>query len=197
MQKYYIISYEPDGKGAPYFFDVEWSPELPEFHYPTQSPSSESLCDTYYAIAEVERLQADWLIDHFLGSDKFKAICDEFQCPYLSRKVVLSLSDGQAPLSKVYSFFVPSERLRAMDVKQSSFVVDSNDKLGHSHEVEYERIDNLVMQSGIKSHLFYFEEIKEFVCSDAFLKAVLERKIVGLSFSLIDTSYRYAPWDDF
>jgi hypothetical protein len=197
MQEYYIVRYKPDGKGAPYFFDLEWSPELPEFHYPSKNPSSESLHDAYTAVADVEGLQADWLIDQFLASDSFLAICDDFKCPYLSREADLSLSNKLAPLSQSYSFFVPLERLRAMDVNQSSFVVDSNDKAGCSNDVEYERIDKLVMQSNIKSHLFYFEEIKEFVCSGDFFKAVLEKKIIGLDFSLLDSSYKYAPWDDF
>lgn len=197
MKEFYIVKYKPDGKSAPYFFDLEWSPELPEFHYPSKSPTDESFAESYSAVADVKGLRADWLIDHFLGSDRFLAICDEFDCRYVSRAIDLSLSDSSESLSKSYNFFVPLDRVRAMDVEKSSFVIDGNDKTGFSEDVQYEKIDKLVIRNDIELHLFYFEEIREFVCSREFFNVVSEKKIIGLDFSLIDSGFKYAPWEDF
>ena len=198
MKNLYIVSYEPDGEGAPYFFDFKWIPELPEFHYPTENPESGELIAKYRAVADVPQLNADWLPDHFLASEKFLAICDFCECSYVSRPVEILIEGKLAP-NKKYHFFAATERLRAMDLEKSSFVLDSNLKIevNDTKNQNYERIDKLVISSGINSNFFYFEEIHEVVCSEQFLIECVNRQIYGLAFKKIDGDYRYAPWDDF
>jgi hypothetical protein len=198
MKDLYIINYEPDGKGAPFFFDLNWIPELPIFHYPTENPGGGTLSDHYQAKADVTQLSADWLPDHFLASKEFLAVCDFCKCKYISRPVEL-LTRGKTRQNKEYFFFAVIERLRAMDLDSSSFVIDSNAKseLLDSKNQNYERIDKLVVSKNIDSDLFYFEEIHEIVCSDRFLVECVNKKIYGLTFKKIDDDYQYAPWDDF
>ena len=195
MKDFYIVSYKPDGEGAPYFFDMDWVPELPSFHYPSANPELSSLSSRYRAIADIRELEADWLPDHFLASHEFLAVCDKLSCSYISCATDLFLK-GE-PSRKEYFFFVVSERLRAMDVERSSFTLDSNPKLKDISMPSYEVIDRLVILESIGAHLFYFEEIHEVVCSPKFLEACEAAKIFGLDFIKIDEEYRYAPWEDF
>lgn len=198
MKDLYIIKYEPDGEGAPYFFDLNWTPDLPDFHYPTENPKDEALSLNYRAIANVPNISADWLPDHFLASKKFLEVCDFYGCKYLSRPVQLIIHGGHG-VNKQYSFFAVVERLMGMDPANSIFVLDINSKLedgGEAHK-NYERIDKLVISEKIDSDLFYFQEIHEVVCSARFMNECQNKGIYGLRFSLIDKDYRYAPWDDF
>ncbi|WP_236708512.1 hypothetical protein [Pseudomonas sp. Root562] len=71
MKGLYIIGYEPDGEGAPYFFDLSWTPDLPTFHYPSENPAQGALSACYQAMADTPQLTADWLPDHFLASENF------------------------------------------------------------------------------------------------------------------------------
>lgn len=196
MNDIYIISYEPDGEGAPYFFDLSWVPDLPTFHYPSENPVQGSLSSCYRALADVSQLTADWLPDHFLASKDFLDVCDAFECKYVSRPVEL-FTQGVIEQDKSYFFFAVVERLRAMDLDNSSFMLDSNVKSDDFKRQNYERIDKLVVSENIESDLFYFEEIHEVVCSDRFFKECVNKKIHGLTFKKIDDDYRYAPWDDF
>ena len=173
MKDLYIIKYEPDGEGAPYFFDLNWVPDLPTFHYPTENRRLDILSTHYRAMADVPQLTADWMPDHFLASKTFLAVCDFCECKYVSRPVELFVH-GKAKQDKEYFFFAVIERLRAMDLDNSSFVLDNNVKIegADSRNLNYERIDKLVVAENIDSDLFYFEEIHEVVCSARFLNAV-------------------------
>ncbi|MBN3967987.1 hypothetical protein IMW75_22250 [Pseudomonas gregormendelii] len=198
MKDLYIISYEPDGEGAPYFFELSWVPDLPTFHYPTENPETGALSPHYQAKANVLELSADWLPDHFLASKKFLAVCDSCECEYVSRAVELTIEEGREP-SREYYFFAVTERIRAMDLEKSSFVIDSNAKIENAdiQNPNYECIDKLVISTNVDADLFYFEEIHEVVCSGRFLTECVNRKIHGLTFKKIDDDYRYAPWEDF
>jgi hypothetical protein len=198
MKDLYIVKYEPDGEGAPYFFDLNWVPGLPTFHYPTENPRLDILSSHYRAMADVPQLTADWMPDHFLASKTFLAVCDFCECKYVSRPVELFVH-GKAKQDKEYFFFAVIERLRAMDLDNSSFVLDNNVKIegADSRSLNYERIDKLVVADNVDSDLFYFEEIHEVVCSARFLNECVNKKIYGLDFRKIDDSYQYAPWDDF
>ncbi|MEE5096190.1 DUF1629 domain-containing protein [Pseudomonas alliivorans] len=197
MKDFYLIKYEPDGDGAPYFFDLNWVPELPGFHSPSENPERSSLSSHYRAIADITELEADWLPDHFLASKKFMAVCDKFACSYISRPLDLILKGKSS--TKDYFFFAVMERLRAMDLERSKFVLDSNSKTesdGADNPV-FELIEKLVVMDDVESHLFYFEGIHETVCSAEFAKECVASEIFGLIFKKIDESYRYAPWEDF
>ncbi|WP_095083290.1 Imm43 family immunity protein [Pseudomonas sp. Irchel s3h17] len=197
MKDLYLIKYEPDGEGAPYFFDLDWVPDLPTFHYPSENPAHGTLSAHYRAIANIPKICADWLPDHFLASKEFLEVCDSLECSYISRPVEVVIQ-GKA-IQKKYFFFAVTERLRAMDAERSLFVLDSNVKVdvSNSSAPNYERIEKLVISEGIDSNLFYFEEINEIVCSARFLAECIKKNIYGIEFKKIDQYYKYAPWDDF
>ncbi|EPN30200.1 hypothetical protein PSTH1771_28195 [Pseudomonas syringae pv. theae] len=197
MKDLYIISYEPNGKGAPYFFDLDWVPDLPTFHYPSENPIERSLSASYRAIADTPEINADWLPDHYLASKNLLDVCDYLGCSYISRPIEL---DIQGKISeKEYFFFVASDRINAMDLERSTFTLDANPKIDASvsKNPTYERIEKLVIFNNIDSDLFYFEEIHEVVCSSDFRNAYIKKGLSGLSFKKIDEGYQYAPWDDF
>ncbi|QXW44907.1 imm11 family protein [Pseudomonas amygdali] len=197
MKNLYIISYEPNGEGAPYFFDLEWVPDLPTFHYPSENPVESSLTSHYRAIADTPKINADWLPDHFLASKKLLEICDHLRCSYISRPIELNIQGKVS--DKEYFFFIASDRINAMDLDMSTFTLDTNPKINASipNAPVYERIEKLVVLKNIKSHLFYFKEIHEVVCSSEFRDKYIAEGLAGLSFKKIDENYEYAPWDDF
>ncbi|RMR03108.1 imm11 family protein [Pseudomonas syringae group genomosp. 7] len=197
MKDLYIINYEPNGEGAPYFFDLEWLPDLPTFHYPSANPVEHFLATHYRAIADVPKINADWLPDHFLASKNLLAVCDQLGCSYISRPIELNIQEGVS--EKEYFFFVASDRISAMDLDKSTFTLDTNPKIdtSMSNAPVYERIEKLVISKNIESHLFYFEEIHEIVCSSDFREKYVNENLSGLSFKKIDEDYQYAPWDDF
>ncbi|MBS7471137.1 hypothetical protein KID98_09925 [Pseudomonas syringae] len=197
MKDLYIINYEPNGEGAPYFFDLEWVPDLPMFHYPSENPVESSLASHYRAIADTPKINADWLPDHFLASKKLLGICDHLRCSYISRPIELNIQGKVS--EKEYFFFVASDRINAMDLDMSTFTLDTNPKIvaSMSNAPVYERIEKLVVLKNIKSVLFYFKEIHEVVCSSEFRDQYIEEGLAGLSFKKIDENYEYAPWDDF
>ncbi|MCD5973318.1 imm11 family protein [Pseudomonas quasicaspiana] len=197
MRDLYIVSYDPDGEGAPYFFDSKWVPDLPAFHFPSESPVESTLSTRYHVTADTPRITADWLPDHFLASKSFLRICDQLACSYISRPVDIDVQ-GTA-CGEAYFFFVPSERINAMNPEKSVFTLDENPKIDGSKSISpvYERIDKLEVSDDVESHLFYFNEIAEIVCSTDFRNECIRKSISGLSFTLIDEHYQYAPWDDF
>lgn len=197
MKDLYIISYEPNGEDAPYFFDLEWVPNLPTFHYPSANPIECSLIAHYRANADTPKINADWLPDHFLASKDLLAVCDWLGCSYISRPIELNIQ-GRAS-EKEYFFFVASDRINAMDLDRSTFTLDTNPKVDAfmSNAAIYERIEKLVILKNIEADLFYFEEIHEVVCSNEFRNACMKKGLSGLSFKKIDEDYQYAPWDDF
>ncbi|QQQ50460.1 hypothetical protein JJQ97_24660 [Pseudomonas syringae] len=197
MNDLYIITYEPSDEGAPYFFDLEWVPDLPTFHYPSGNPMEHPLTSHYRAIADTPKINADWLPDHFLASKKLLEICDHLRCSYISRPIELNIQGKVS--EKEYFFFVASDRINAMDLDMSTFTLDTNPKIDASMSSApvYERIEKLVVLKNIKSDLFYFEEIHEVVCSSEFRDKYIEEGLAGLSFKKIDGNYEYAPWDDF
>ncbi|KTC61798.1 imm11 family protein [Pseudomonas savastanoi] len=196
MKRFYVISYEPDGEGAPFFFDLEWVPDLPTFHYPSGNPIEHSLTSHYRAIADTPKINADWLPDHFLSSNKLLTVCDKLGCSYISCPIELNI---QGKISeKEYYFFAASDRINAMDVDKSTFTLDKNPKITSMPNVPtYERIEKLVILKNIESDLFYFEEIHKVVCSSDFRDTYIKEGLSGLSFKKIDENYQYAPWDDF
>lgn len=197
MKDLYVISYEPNDEGAPYFFNLEWMPDLPTFHYPSENPMDRSLTSHYRAVAETPRINADWLPDHFLASGDLLSVCDCLGCSYISRPIELNIQGKVS--EKKYFFFVASSRINAMDLDKSEFTLDTNPKSDSSmsNNPTYERIEKLVVLKNIDSDLFYFEEIHEVVCSSRFRDAYVKEGLSGLSFKKIDEDYKYAPWDDF
>ncbi|MBC3951526.1 imm11 family protein [Pseudomonas folii] len=197
MKDLYIVSYKPDGEGAPYFFDSKWVPDLPAFHFPSENPVESTLSTRYHVTADSPGITADWLPDHFLASKSFLEICDQFACSYISRPVDIDLQ-GTA-CGKEYFFFVPSERISAMNLEDSVFTLDRNPKIdgSKSDDPVYERIDRLKVSGDVDSHFFYFNEIAEVICSTEFRNECIRKSISGLSFKMIGEHYQYAPWDDF
>nr|WP_178088929.1 DUF1629 domain-containing protein [Pseudomonas quercus] len=191
------MKYIPDDEGAPYFFELNWVPDIPVFHYPTESPVQADLCESYQAIAHVAKITADWLPDHFLVSKKFLEICEKLNCSYVCRPVELIIKGKASGLE--YFFFIASQRLMAMDLENSKFTIDQNPKIEEQrlNGPSYEKIEKLSIIAGVNSDLFYFEEIKEVVCSSFFRDQCLDKKVSGLDFVKIDDSYQYSPWDDF
>ncbi|PHN51106.1 imm11 family protein [Pseudomonas syringae] len=197
MREFYAIVYNPGSEGVPYFFDIEWVPDLPTFHYPSGNPIEHSLTSHYRAIADTPKINADWLPDHFLASKKLLEICDHLRCSYISRPIEINIQGKVS--EKKYFFFVASDRINAIDLDMSTFTLDTNPKIDASifNAPTYERIEKLVLLKNIESDLFYFEEIRKIVCSSDFREACIEKGLSGLSFKNLDEDYQYAPWDDF
>ncbi|MFJ4065894.1 imm11 family protein [Pseudomonas sp. NPDC089996] len=197
--EFFVLKYAPNGADTPYFFETEWLPELPEFHYPTENPKN--LNNEYQVKAEIEFLNADYLPDQFLASRKFIDLCDELDVKTIHRKVEINGLQGSI---QNYFFFAPAERISLLDESRSEFSRETDKHTGRpaiSSEEDgqfpvYEAID-LFMTLPSSAHLFFCRELKELVCSKEFQTRFIETRMKGISFESIDNDFRYSPWGVF
>ncbi|AKF48650.1 imm11 family protein [Pseudomonas fragariae (ex Marin et al. 2024)] len=177
MNVLHIITYVPNGEGAPYFFDIEWVPDLPTLHYPSGNPMEHSLSSHYRAIADIPKINADWLPDHFLASKDLLSVCDHLGCSYISHPIELNIQDKVS--GKEYFFFVTPDRGNAMDLEKSKFTLGTNPKIDTpmSNTPTYERIEKLVIFKNIESDLSHLEEIQEVVYSSDFRDTYIKESL--------------------
>lgn len=198
--KFYVLKYTPDGAGSPYFFETNWLPELPDFHYPTENPKK--LNNQYEVNAKIDFVDADYLPDQFLASRKLITLCNQLAIDAVYRKVDLIGLRGKI---KDYYFFAPTKRISLLDEGKSKFSRDVDKHTGRpatSLEEDgefpvYEIIDRFVVSPLVCSHLFFCRELKELVCSETFRAKFVEARMKGISFEAIDNKFRYAPWEFF
>jgi len=197
---FYILKYAPDGAGAPFFFETDWLPELPEFHYPTENPKG--LNHQYTVKAKIDFLDADYLPDQFLASQRFIELCHELSVDAICKKVKIVGLRGDM---RGYYFFAPSERISLLDKDNSQFSLEVDKHTGRpavSSEEDgefpvYEVIDLFRVAPEVSSHLFFCRELRDVVCSEVFKRKFVQAGMTGGSFEAIDDAFRYAPWEDF
>lgn len=194
---FYIVRCNPNGKDTPYFFNIDWEPQLPGFNFPMKMPDINKLANSYIAKTSISDIDADYLINHFIASTDILELCNELGVKYLSRSIELIQRNGKKT-KKNYNLFFPSDRLYIMDEDESDYILDQSPKKSEvMDEIAYEKIEKFIPKKDINLHLFLCKEIKELVCSMEFKDIFESRRLSGVSFTAIDSNYRYDPWGDF
>lgn len=197
MKEFYMINADED-HGVPLFFDIEWTPKLPEFNQVLESPSRDMFADAYQAKIDLDVFYGDAFFEQYIVSLDFVNFCELYNCKYFSVPLAIELRKGRE-VSKGYSLFFVQSRCSILDVDKSKFVLMDEGLLRPESErqgmpVVYDRIEKFVIRGGIDEDLFYCEEIKQMVCSSEFKRGYLERNLAGLEFTKIDGDFIYAPW---
>lgn len=197
MKEFYMINADED-HGVPLFFDIEWTPKLPEFNQVLESPSRDMFADAYQAKIDLDVFYGDAFFEQYIVSLDFVNFCELYNCKYFSVPLAIELRKGRE-VSKGYSLFFVQSRCSILDVDKSKFVLMDEGLLRPESErqgmpVVYDRIEKFVIRGGIEEDLFYCEEIKQMVCSSEFKRGYLERNLAGLEFTKIDGDFIYAPW---
>lgn len=200
MNTFYVVSSKSNGEDIPYFFEINWNPELPVFDVHAESPDSNKFAGAYRVNAEIDGLEIDLLINDYLASDDFLYMCSSLNTDYLSIPAEVFLNDGSKP-AKRYNFFCVKMRKWALNQDKSDYAL-ADEKLLRPQEDRgfgpvYERIDKFVFKDDLVADLFYCEEIKQVICSSKFKMEFELRSFSGLNFVAVDDGYIYAPWDDF
>ncbi|WP_372490448.1 imm11 family protein [Pseudomonas sp. WHRI 8519] len=132
-------------------------------------------------------------------SQRFLDVCDSLGVKY--RAVPLELQVGQKTRRGEFFIFLPGESLAAMDKAKSIYKVSKDIETGkvidsslYPCSVSIDKIDLLVISKDIQSDMFRCQETLELFCSQRFFAAARELK--GISFLLIDDTYKYDPWSE-
>jgi hypothetical protein len=196
MCSYYVITTERDGKVAPYFFDTVWSPDLPLFSLHEALVPVSGFESQYSVVANTQDLNVDVLLNDYLASSRFLRLCDDLAIHYFSVPVKVFLLGGESP-KREFVFFCVMDRYFILDNERSVYKLADPGLSKRDVLPVYERIEKFVVKKNFTQHLFYCEEIKKMVCSARFKVEFESRFLVGASFTLIDDSYVFSPWDDF
>ncbi|MDM9600457.1 hypothetical protein QTN23_13060 [Pseudomonas shirazica] len=197
MKEFYMINAD-EGHGVPLFFDIEWTPKLPEFNQVSENPSRDMFGDAYQAKIDLDVFYGDAFFEQYIVSLDFVSLCDLYNCKYFSVPLAIELRKGREA-SKGYSLFFVQSRCSILDVGKSKFALMDEGLLRPESErqgmpVVYDRIEKFVIRGGVDEGLFYCVEIKQMVCSSEFKRGYLERNLAGLEFTKIDGDFIYAPW---
>jgi len=205
-KNYYVMGYDSGKEGCPVsmagFFNCErfeWDP------YGSNPERLEINHDYSLSLTsldmEIEKLDFDF---HQVGatyvSKRFLEVCDVLGAKY--KAVPLELKSGKKTRRGEFFIFLPGESLAAMDKDRSIYEVSRDIETGHvicsplyPGSVSIDRIDLFVVSETIKSDIFRCQETLELFCSERFLLAA--NKLKGISFSKIDSTYKYDPWSEF
>lgn len=200
MSTFYVVNSSANGEDIPYFFEMNWNPELPVFDLHADSPESNDFARAYKVNADIDNLEVDLLVNDYLASADFLEMCSSLGIDYLSIPAEVILSDG-SKTAKRYNFFCIKMRKWALNQQKSVYALADERLLRPQEDRKigpvYERIDSFVFKDDVAADFFYCEEIKQVVCSSKFKAEFESRKFSGLNFVAVDDDFIYAPWDDF
>lgn len=200
---FFIVNYHTNGTDAPSFFESDWTPGVPEFHYPSETPDESQFASAYKVKAKIKELKADLMIEELLATDAVLNICATLEIPHITRQVEIELKGKKTP-EKRYNLFIPTARLSLLDLEHSVFTIDRDKYTGKLKTPEesdvpaivFESIESFKIKPGIHQHLFLCTDINETVCSAEF-KAMFESKaLFGLAFTPLDATYKFDPWGE-
>jgi hypothetical protein len=196
MPNFYVVATERDGAVVPYFFETIWKPDLPVFSLSEAAMPITDLEKNYDVSAKIKSLKVDILLNDYIASDTFLKMCDSVGAKYFSVPVQMFFQGKKNP-DKGFNFFCVTSRLSILDRKRSNYELAASGLSNPNMLPIYERISKFVVKDGIVDNLFFCEEIKKVVCSKIFKEEFESRGLQGVSFTSIDDSYVFAPWDDF
>lgn len=202
MKKFYIVKYSPDGKGAPYFFDKHFEPDLPEYDMFNVPPNPGAFEKNYKLRALTSEISADFLPDDNMVSKAVLNVCEELGVNFLARPLDVTLSKKKKSVKEYFLFFL-QDYISILDRASSVYkegqdfsqVDDQERKFPERHF--YDKIDHFVVQGSIIKDLFWCLDVSQPVCSDVFKRNFLELGLAGIEFVPIDSNYIYDPWGDF
>ncbi len=200
MNSYYVVDSNPDGESIPYFFESEWSPELPSFELPRSSPVRVMFASRYTLKAKVESLSVDVLLGDFIASVNFVRLCESLEAEFISVPTEI-VTARNTKVVKDYYFFCVTGRVSMLDRGASQFEL-MDDRLlsprGERGDFDvFSRIDKFVIKEDVRLDFFYCEEIKRVVCSAKFKLEFESLGLTGLNFTEINDGFVYAPLEGF
>ena len=104
IEEYYVMEYQPDGTGSPYFMEKIWEPELPDYDIFTAPPGPSDFQSGYHLKAAASLLDGDFLISDNLVSLDFYKLCSKFSVNSIHIPVEIELCK-KTNLKKAISCF--------------------------------------------------------------------------------------------
>jgi hypothetical protein len=201
---FFIPTYQADGSGLPAYFETIWTPELPEFHYPSGTPKNLSLNPAYDVRAKTTKLTGDWYIDDFIASKNTLELASALDVKFLHAPLHVKLNRDKNIEDKYY-FFMPLERVDLLDREKSIFNISINMGTGKPATPEdsgldstyYDKIEKFVPKRDVHRDLFLCTELKKIVCSVKFRQEWESARLFGLTFTPLNSDFRYDPWEGF
>lgn len=202
-EEFFIVKYKADGNGCPYFSDVSFTPDLPDYDIDKSAPDQGKLSSVYKVRMKKNKLDGDFIIEDHIASEGFLNICTSMNVPFVYADADVLLSKIKKPNKKYFIFF-PSKYLSIINEEESiySISIDIYSNLPNTpkdrglYKTFYEKIDFFKIKKGIKYDLFYCLDISELVCSEKFKKKIELGNFKGFSFINIDEDFKYDPWSN-
>ncbi|WP_025856383.1 hypothetical protein [Pseudomonas sp. CHM02] len=117
---FFIVNYHTNGTDAPSFFESDWTPGVPEFHYPSETPDESQFASAYKVKAKIKELKADLMIEELLATDAVLNICATLEIPHITRQVEIELK-GKKHLKNAttFSFRPPDSACLILSIRYS------------------------------------------------------------------------------
>jgi hypothetical protein len=204
MKRFYVVNYEPDGIGSPYYLGGNYDPEEWEFDIDDPNPldikinrkHSLSLTDP-----EIKNIDFDFYTpDPTIVSKEFLALCNEQKVPFKAIPFDISLARGKKQ-EKEYSIFIPATHVALLDIENSVAEIEKILETGENKinpifppNFVYAKIEKFAINEVQTASLFQCIEIRQLVCTNEFKIEALSRNLKGLKFVPIDEQFRFDPW---
>lgn len=206
MTNFYILEYSDAEPGCPTYLGGELNHDETEWNIFEPEPFSIKIEQNYVLQIKdksIKNINFDMEGRHgkYVSRD-FLDVCDTLNVRYRAVPLTILLPTGKES-AKAYFFFLPADYIMLMDRGSSKFTEDVDpdtnrtkfNKLFPSSPI-YNKIDLFIPIAGATPELFCCLENMELVCTDKFKTEAEKRRLIGINFSQIDSSYRYDPWAD-
>ncbi|QHM73337.1 imm11 family protein [Mixta intestinalis] len=199
---FYIIQYAPNDEGIPHFMDKEWIPELPDYDIYVRPPCAKNFEKKYTLKIKSYQLDGDYFINDNLVSYDFLELCEDLNVNFIHIPTDIKLFRNKTPAKKYYTFFV-LDYLSILDKNKSIFTISEDIDSGKLNTPEdrgldktyYDKIDRFCIVDDVFSHLFFCQDISQFVCSGVFKEKFESLRLKGITFKPIDNEYKYDAWE--
>ncbi|WP_312511701.1 hypothetical protein [Massilia sp.] len=200
----YVLEYEADGHGCPYFIAEEREPS--EWEWDSIDPNSAAVpVKKNYSVKITDTEISDMDFDFYGTGTKYVSslfidVCNSLLVDFRCIPVEIEYSDGSRP-KKDYSIFLPAVHLPLMDLERSNFEVEKVVETGEAMTHRYfpgvpffSKIDKFTLKDIPIPPLFECVELGRLVCNATFRNRALQVGLRGVNFIGIDESFTYDPW---
>jgi hypothetical protein len=204
MKRFYVINYEPDGIGSPYYLGGNYDPEEWEFDIDDPNPLDIKV-NREHALSvtdpEIKNIDFDFYTpDPTIVSKEFLALCEKQEVAFKAITLDISLAKRKNQ-GKKYSIFIPATHIALLDIENSVADIEKILETGENKinpifppNFVYAKIEKFATKEIQTPPLFQCIEIRQLVCTEEFKAEALSRNLKGLKFVPIDEQFQFDPW---
>jgi len=199
----FLLQYVDSYPGCPPYLSGEFN--FSEFEWEPLDPNAVNAVITkkYIFRSDMKYINFDYYGSLRIASKQFLRVCDETNVEYRAVPLEIILEGGNKS-EKSYFLLLFKNHMDVLDRDKSVFEDAKDPRTGELIEDKlypgsnsYDKIDSFVPKEIEFPPLFICIETGDVFCTEVFEIEAEKLALLGLSFTKIDTEYKYDPFADF